>query len=155
MSLIKDWPSYSFLRPSGCWSATALAVNRVKANIMNHLKSLIFKTAQFQIDFVQLLQIFDKTRVLLASDAQELFFSAYEIPICVIRMSDFYLNHSFEICVGIRFQSSSEWVEGSLKLSLCRFMCNIRSLSWIDLTDWSFGSDANVNLNVSNGCAFF
>ena len=53
-------------------------------------------------------------------------------------MSDFYLNHSFEICVRIRFQSSSEWVEGSLKLSLCRFMCNIRFLSWIDLTDGSF-----------------
>ena len=53
-------------------------------------------------------------------------------------MSDFYLNHSFEICVRIRFQSSSEWVEGSLKLSLCRFMCNIRSLSWIDLSDGSF-----------------
>ena len=66
------------------------------------------------------------------------FFKGREIPICVIRMSDFYLNHSFEICVRIRFQSSSEWVEGSLKLSLCRFMCNIRSLSWIDLSDGSF-----------------
>ena len=66
------------------------------------------------------------------------FFKGRKIPICVIRMSDFYLNHSFEICVRIRFQSSSEWVEGSLKLSLCRFMCNIRSLSWIDLSDGSF-----------------
>ena len=84
------------------------------------------------------------------------FFKGREIPICVIRMSDFYLNHSFEICVRIRFQSSSEWVEGSLKLSLCRFMCNIRSLSWIDLSDGSFAhhwDKKSVNLQyITLGC---